>query len=251
MAATLYHLSVLSEGGRTIFTRPGSLLRAVRRIALHLGSRNLWFSVADTHLHAVVEATPDEVGVLRRDIKCTLDGLGLEDFQPPRTRPILDQRHLENCWPYVVGNRQKHGIVGAGFKDVGARILDGFDRTKWKAHLPRRSLGDQLQALGVPATASAPASQERVAALGSAAVVRAAAATIGWPDLTGRTPSVVAARGAALRVGCAAGIPRRELAEALGVGRHTARRMTVRKADAFDAALLIRISYDDALQSLA
>ena len=49
MSLRLYHISVLSQGARTVFVERADRLRALRRVVAYLGSRTLWFSLVDTH----------------------------------------------------------------------------------------------------------------------------------------------------------------------------------------------------------
>jgi hypothetical protein len=206
---------------------PGALLGAQRLIARLFGARTLWWGVSDTHAHYVVEATPVEVGRVRRDFDFVLAGLGDDEFQPSRARPIVEQGHLEACWNYVVANREKHGQPGdpvldpgSGLVDVlGARQLPGFSRNTWQKHLPRRDVRWLLDRLGVRHDVLRPPSDAEIRTLGAGFLVAAAAAAIGWPSLDRNVREMVAARTAVMQMGLKALISRSELVAALEIAR--------------------------------
>jgi hypothetical protein len=250
----LFHVSVLSQGARTVFPAGVDRLRAVRRLASHLGGRSLWFCLADTHLHEVVEASADEIPFVLRDLRFVLEGLAGDVFQVPHSKEIADQRHLENCWRYVVSNNQQHGVNrgpiddGSGLADVvGARWLPGFEADRWQRHLPRRSLGDLLRQLDIPPAAATPATREVVRAIGAVHLARLAAGAVGWPDLHGNSPAVAAARSAAMRLGLDAGLARSDLGYALDIARQTTYAVAAREHPVLEAVVRRRISFEAAV----
>jgi hypothetical protein len=232
-----------------IFPDPEARLRAVRRSALYFGERLLWFGVEDTHSHHVVEAAPGRIRYLARDLGCILARTGAVAFRPPYVQPVETRRHLENCWPYVLGNADVHGLGAdlawldaSGIPDlVGARLLPGFDPLRWKRHLPRRTLAEMLETLNLRVPEAMPIPDLR--ALGASRIASAAAAAIGWPDLGSNTPVVVDARAAATRLALEAGIGAAEVAHALSVDPRIVRRLRSR-AESPALALAIRRRLD-------
>ncbi len=238
----LFHITVLAEGARTVFPTQPERLGAVRRLAKHFGKRSLWFCVSDTHVHELIEAQAEEVPYILRNLQFVLDALSDVRFDRPKAKPVREQGHLENCWKYVVSNREKHGLdsglldPGAGFVDViGARVLPGFERERWKLHLPRWKIGDLLGRLGLPPDASRLATPEEVRAHGAIRLARSAAAAVGFPDLAKNIPPVVAARSAAIQLGLEAGLARADLAHAVQVVRQTTYGLGAAPAEVLDA----------------
>jgi hypothetical protein len=249
---SLYHLTALSVGARPIFADPAAQLAAIRRFVAQLGPRILWFAWPDTHAHFIIAATPAEIGRIRRDFDALARSLGPDALQPCHAKPIVEQGHLENCWSYVVANRERHGLPGDPLADPGtglvdvirARRLPGFSASTWKAHLPRRTLRWLLERLGASERVLVPATDAAIRDLGAAALARAGAAAVGWPLLEGKNPEVVAARAAVFRVGSSAGIARSELVHALGIRRETSYRLEKRPDDGLDEVLRRRVSYE-------
>ncbi|MBA2319851.1 MAG: hypothetical protein H0V89_01740 [Deltaproteobacteria bacterium] len=238
----LFHVTALAEGARTVFPTLPERLGAVRRLARHFGKRSLWFCLSDTHLHELIEAREEELPFILRDLKFVLDGLSDVQFDRPKVKPVREQSHLENCWKYVVSNREKHGLdsglldPGAGFVDVvGARVLPGFDRDRWKVHLPRWKTADLLGRLRLPLDATRPATPDEVRAHGSFRLARSAAAAVGFPDLSLNIPHAVAARSAAIQLGLEAGLARADLAHAVQVVRQTTYGLGAAPAEVLDA----------------
>ena len=247
----LYHVTVLSEGAQTVFVEPADRLRAVRRLAEFLDRRCLWMCLADTHFHTVVEALPEKIGFLRRDLRAVLRTLAGAAFQAAHAKPITEQRHLEACWRYVVSNRERHGVAGgiaddgSGLADVlGARRLAGFDITRWAAHLPRRTVGDLARDLGLLAGIVQPATSEEIRALGAIHLARVAAGAVGWPDLRGLADAQAAGRGAAMRLGLECGLDRMDLAFALGVGRQATYVLEARHDAELEEVVRRRVMFD-------
>jgi hypothetical protein len=252
----LWHVTVVTEDQRNAFPTAEDRLRAVRRlVALH-GDRLLWFCVSDTHDHELLEADEAEIPLLRRDLTRVLRGLTRLPFTLPHAKPVVERAHLESCLPYIVGNREHHGLVGDSLADpgssladlLGARLIDGFDRHRWEAHLPRLKPEELAARFGLPPLA--PVSLEAVRAAGPANLVRMAAAAVAAPNLTGRRPEVVRARTAVVHLGLRAGIAKNELAWALGGRRQTVpERTTLAPEPALEAAILRFASLEAALAS--
>jgi hypothetical protein len=246
----LVHASVLSEGSRPIFPDLETRLAATRRIARHFGPFLLWFCLADTHWHGLIEIQPGRAGFVARDFALVLQALGTGPFQAPHLKPVESRAHLVSCFRYILGNREHHGLGGDSLADpgscapdlVGARRLAGFDPEAWRPHLPRLQPRELYEKAGL--ALAPPASDEAVRALGAARLVEAAAAAIGRTALVGNTPDVVAARVAVVKVGSATGYPNTELAWALSVRRQGIPERRHLEAPALEDALRRRITFD-------
>jgi len=254
---SLWHWMVRTADGLPIFVDRAMRLRAIRHLARYLGARTLWFGFSDNHVHFVIEADPGKIRRIGRDLVGILRRLSARTFQPPFAQPIENQRHLLNCWPYVVANLDRHGVPGnallddgSGLADViGARILPGFDPTTWAKFLPRRGIADKLVELKLPANAGDTAPIELVRELGAVALARAAAACVGWVDLTSDAPLVVHARAAVVDLGFSAGVARAEIGHALAQTRSSLWRLNRRPVTALRETILRRISFEDAASS--
>jgi hypothetical protein len=252
MAADLLHITAVAEGARPVFRDRRVVLATARRLSLYFGARTLWFCVVDSHVHDIVEGTEAESGRIRRDVAAMLAAVTGKPFDLVRAKPIVEQSHLLNCWPYVVDNAQRHGVrqpvqEGSGLADVlGARRLPGFDRGCWQRHLPRVTVADLLAKLELPAGVAYPARAEDLRGRGAVLIAMAAAAVAGVPDLSGRSAQVVAARAAAVEVCGLAGVGTPETAHALGVSRQAVWRLGSRGSDGAEA-ILQRIGFDAAL----
>jgi hypothetical protein len=250
MITNLAHLTVNTEGSLPGFPTEEDRLAVVRRFVEYADGAALWFSAADTHFHSVLEVEPARRGIVARDVRFLLSPLVRTPILAPHLKPIEGRGHLENTFPYVHGNRERHGLPGNPFADpgcsiadlVGARRLPGFDATRWKRYLPRLDLRVLLARVGL--FEPVPATDEAVRSAGAAVLVGAAAAMIGVPVLAGKSRDVVAARVAVVRVGLAAGIPRSELAWALGVRRQGIPERMHRSAPELEDMLRLRLGFD-------
>ena len=181
-------------------------LRRTARVFLHLGRRRrlLAFGVADTHMHALVACTRREAGRFVHDLEVSLrHHLGLPvPFAPARIRPVETWRHLHNALPYVFGQDDRHGLGRDPFREgtnlgdlLGARTAGAWTVETFTELLPRVRRGDLLRYLPFGPSLATPAPPEALELLPDAAAALALT-----PDLSGRTPVVVAVRQAAVHV---------------------------------------------------
>jgi len=212
MSTLGHHIMIRCDDDRVLAPSPAArraLAQAVYRVATTFPL--LCFGGADTHLHLVVLSdhadAVDLAGRLKRSLR---HALGLEvGAILVRIKPLADHHHLVNAFHYVLGQRNRHGVQSDPFLDasslpelLGIRRLatDATERVREQiARLTRERL---LLHLGP--TVLEPANAPILTTLscgGHDALLRdAAAGAQGLADLSGRTPAVVAARKALVRV---------------------------------------------------
>ena len=220
---------------RVITTTAADTRRAARRF-LRFGrpARLLAFGVADTHMHALLACDRARAGRFVHDLEVSLrHALGLTvPFAPARFTTVESQPHLRRAFDYVLRQDDRHDLGRDPFRDgtslpdlVGARLVGAWMRPLVRSLLPREGQASLVVRLPWGHALTSPVGLEAMDLLAEAA---GAAALV--PELTGRTPEVVAARTAAIQL-AADQVRPGELAGYLGVSPATLRRLRQRPAD--------------------
>lgn len=200
----------------------------------------LAFGAADTHIHSLAICDRVAAGRLAQSLQAALrPALRLPvPFEPARLTPIEGQSHLVACFPYVLRNARKHGILdpcaseGSSVHDLlGLRRTAPWLRDRVRATLPRLTRRDLLPILGVRDLGGS-------GALGPD-LADAAAATFALPDLRGRSDLVVRGRVAALALVRLVWTPA-AIAEVLHITERTVHRLGERPPDPADVEALRR-----------
>lgn len=149
---------------------------------------------------------------------------------------------------YLLTQPEKHGLdthpalwTGSCFADIiGARTLPGLQLQLGNA-LPRFRARSAYEAVGLPATAIAPATNAEIRVLGASGLTAAAAAAVAVDALLrGNQPAVASARRVAVRLATKAGISAEEVAWALGVSTRAVRRLRGQAVEEAAAATVRR-----------
>lgn len=221
------------------------LLTALLGIA---GPRALLFCLVDDHLHMTLmgERLTLLVRDLRRAIRRLCPGFELD---PPHLKPITDRVYLHSNVGYLLKQPKKHGLTGVHpalysgscFLDlVGARLIEGFDRGRLLAQLPRLQGRELYPHVGLEPMAVEAASDDELRRAGAPRVVElAAAALCVGPELKGRTAPIVRARTLAARLLVRLGFTPREIARCVGCDVRHVQRMA-RSPDDPRAELALR-----------
>lgn len=250
-----FHVTIVTAGRLPMFLEEGP-----RRAALHvLGrifpKRLVVFAVVDDHVHLVVFATPEEVGLLARDLVFGLTPLASVALEQPHIAPVTDDRHMRSLVRYSLEQFVHHGIgehpaisSGSCYPEmVGARTIHGLELQLERAFPREGTRPDPAPIVGLPSAPLAPASLLAVRRLGAYRLGIAAAFAAGTGGLPGLDPVNVAARRAAAHLGMEAEIDNGELAFALGMDRNTVRRLQSRAADpALVLAIRTRLALEQA-----
>jgi hypothetical protein len=220
--------------------------RLLARIVLRFGGPLglLAFRAADTHLHALLLGSRPDVGRF-----AWLSELSYQarrhpgvPFDRPRFKPVLDQRHLEHAFRYILDQERHHGIDLDPFHDasslpdlLGLRPLGSWLIPRVAGHLPRVRRRDLLTLLG----------RDELDGAGHLAhLPAAAAAAAALPHLRGRDDRSAAARRAAVHA--AAGHTRAQIAGLLDLSLASVKRY---RAESPDPALLPAVRRQVALRS--
>lgn len=236
----LLHLTWAAERRQTLFPDVDLLRRGVRALDRTLGDKALFFSIADDHLHAVVDAEPRVAGYLGKALRQAM--LSVAPDRPllsAHVRPVEGRAHLRHLVrSYLPGQVTHHGLraspalhEGSAFLDlVGARVLDRFSSAALRRWLPRFRLRELFPAVGLEPRRLEPVEPATIARLGPARLAEAARAAFAT-SARGRTPPAVAARQAAAVLAAKTGLPLRQLAEEFGVSTRSAQRDANRTVD--------------------
>lgn len=189
-----------------------------------LGSPLLAHGLADTHGHLLVVASRPEAGRLARRLAHRLH-LALQPgvpWEPARLSPIVDQRHLQHAFFYVLGQQEHHGLdldpwqEGSALPDLlGLRPAGAWMAANVRAHLPRVQREELLARLGADPWQAGPRFLPLLAA--------AAAAAVAVEPLTGASRDERLARIAAVHL--AREVQPQLLAPVLGLGTRQLRRL--------------------------
>lgn len=228
----MHHVTFEIKGRFQAFQGEAELRRAARLIGRVCGERLLAWALPGDHFHSLLDGSRAQAGCTGRDVRLAFRGLGTVLLEP-HYREVTSRRDLENVVAYLLRQPRKHEscekpalFSGGCFPDlVGARILDGWNPDRLLSHLPRFDPAGHLHEVAASAMPK-PATDDDIRAIGAAGLASAAAAALGvaYPFCGNEAP-VVAARRAAAGLGAAAGIPRSEIAFAVGVTGQAAGRM--------------------------
>lgn len=230
------HIVLRLEDDRVIAPSPSSrrlLARVVLEEARDYGL--LAFRGADTHLHLETVSDRSRAGRLAWRIQVALGWrLSLDvSFAPAHYKAVTDQRHLGNAFFYILGQEGHHGCRLDPFHDasilpdlLGLRVVGGFAARNVQAFLPRVRRQHLEPFIGKSRLERPVVTYEPLA--------EAAAAALALPNLGGRSPLVVRARRAATQA-VARELDANQVADLLGIGRRTVRRL---RSDPSDARLV-------------
>lgn len=218
------HIVIRFCDSRPLFVSLEERLRFSRTIA-RIGAefRLLAWGTGDNHAHAGVAASRARALELARRLEGSLTkqlGLGL-GFGAALSTEVRDQSHLRHSIPYMIGQGERHGVddpfhLGSSLPDaLGWRLL-APDLPSTLAELaPRVRVGDMVPALGDPPPPSA-----------ASVWVEAGVAARGLGHLRGRDALTLEVRRAVVAFAWEASS--RELADLLGCGPRTVRRLRSR-----------------------
>ena len=216
-----------------------------RLIYRSLGGAGLMaFNCADTHMHLEVAGSRQAIGERIRRLEIALSlRLSLPvPFSPARFKPIVDQRHLDAAFRYILDQSRHHELDGDPFFDgssilelLGLRTIDSRPLATVRALLPRVKRAELLELAGSPQLDQ---SHPPLDALASAT-----AAAAGLARITGSQPAEVNARCAAIAV-AQQEATNATIASLLGVSPRTIQRNRSRLLDsALVAAIRRQLSW--------
>ena len=191
------------------------------------------FCIVDEHVHVVVLCDRRRCGYLARALKLALAAIAVVPLQPVYTGIIHGRNHMEKTHRYVLQQPAHHNLAGhpalwsgSCFLDLsGARCIPGL-QLRLHDVLPRVTLEKSFEHLCLAASPLRPASPDEIRALGSKALVTAAAsACAAAPELQGRQAETARARRAACVLARASGIPMTEMSWALEIHPGSARKL--------------------------
>lgn len=227
-----FHLVLRLEDDRPIApTIPAR--RVAARLLLEMGAAAglFAFDVVDTHLHAGLAASREEVGRFCQRAEVALRArLDLDvPFAAPRVRPFEDAWHRQRTLRYILGQALHHGVAGDPFREgsilpdlVGLRRAGPSPVPLVLELFPRVRRADLLTAAGLPPF-------DELLAPAHLADAAAAAVAVALPTLATKAPAAVAARAAAVHAARDLGVP--SLAAALGISERTIRDLAARPTD--------------------
>jgi len=217
---------------RVIATSAGAVLIVARVLMVRgAAARLLAFRVADTHLHVLLGCTRPEAGHFAHRAALALHNLLRlrVPFEPTRVRPVVDQRHLYSAFRYVMRQQDHHGVAsdpahdGSSLPDLlGMRILEPDHALTVRMMLPRLDLREVAASLRFSLAAAD--------ATPPALLAPSAAAAVGLPDLSGRSPACVRARRAAVHA-AASLLPTSALSDALSASSRSIQRLRTDEAE--------------------
>jgi hypothetical protein len=221
--ALAWHITMRLAADRVIAATPSALRRAARSLIERARGRDLLaFCMADNHVHVVLGCSREEAGRFARTAEQSMQlGLGLGvPFERARLRPILGTSHLAHAVRYVLRQGLHHGAEhdpgfdGCSIVDMfGLRVLDPELPHRVQRYLPR--LTRRAAAPWFPRLRSIDPEMDALAIAAAAAVAAA--------DLRSNTPTVVAARRAAIEI-----VDLEDAAALLGLTPRAARRLRAR-----------------------
>ncbi len=235
-----WHLSTASSTRHAIFPTEALRRRAVLTIARVCRGELVEFCVVDDHVHVIVLCGRARAGVLARALKLALGRLAAVPLKPVYIGTVHGRNHMLETHRYVLRQPAHHGLAGHPALWSGSCLLD-LVGARWapgislrlREVLPRLPLTSSLETVGLPATKLIPATPEEIRAVGSKALVAAAAsACAAAPAVEGRGAQETRARRAACVLGREAGLPPSELAWALRIHRASANKAARNGAEA-------------------
>lgn len=225
--AVAYHLVLRVSDGRPIApTAEGR--RVLARVVLEQGAQRglLGFGLGHDHLHIEAAATRVTAGELARYVATALRArLGLRaPFAQAWIERTRDQKHLRNRLLYAMGQDRHHRggwdptFDATSLPDlIGLRAVDSSIGERVRRHVPRL---DRAELLGL----LPPDALSYRGPFDLGLIAEAAAAAFALRDLSGRSPTTVVARHAAV-LAAGPNVTSRELARRLGIGQRAIQRM--------------------------
>jgi hypothetical protein len=203
------------------------------------------FRASGDHLH--VECLCDRLaaGRFAQTVGSSLtQQLDLPGFLPVWFEPLVDQRHVENTFAYVLGNAEKHGAANDPLHEassigvtLGLSVGPGRLVTRVRGALPKVSRAQLLRILGV---------RELEPGFRLADLADAAAGAVLLPRLD-QTPEACRARRAAVRVALPHA-PAGAIAAALECSERTIRRFRAGQPEpTLERAIALRMGHRAAL----
>ena len=207
MAPFAHHLTMRIVDDRIVCKTTAERRRVARSFLERAEEfRLLAFRAADTHLHALVAIDASAAAEFARRVEISIQhalGPGAR-FSPVHCTPIVDQRHLNNAFRYILGQEAHHGIAtdplheASNLPDLlGLRLVGRHTVSHVRSWLPRVRREDLLAFLPERVDITPRSLDHGHLAL----LADAAAAAFALPDLGPRVPEAVAARAAAVAHG--------------------------------------------------
>jgi len=257
-----WHVTLATDGRRTLFPTQDALRRAVRTLARVAGDSTLLFCIVDDHLHDVLGCDRQRAGRLAQALQLALGPLASVPLDgEARIRPVEDRDHLETLVKYVIRQPVHHGLPvhpamweGSCFPDmIGGRVVGSLGQ-KLAPLLPRLRLWQVMEYAGLPARPVVPADDARLRRAGARGIVAAAAAAaaLAISDSSGKSDAARAVRSVVAANAHRLGMPTRETAEALGVSMRAVERWAqMAPAPKLDLAVRVRVALEDIVADAA
>lgn len=201
------------------------IARAIQRVGRKRGL--IGFGVADTHGHAGLIATTQQVGAFIHDLRLVLRHTLHLEIGPPTVKPVHDVWHAMQLIGYMHRQGEHHGVDRDVFLEatslpdlVGLRVCAPWLADRVATELPR------FEGCTLPVRwSSAPFGH----GIALAHLADAAAAVFALPDLQSRTSEAVLVRRAAVHA--AAEFTSFQVANALGIAERTVREIRSQAVD--------------------
>ncbi len=228
-----WHLNISSVSRHPLFPGAERTRDALFMLVAVFGQETAEFCIVDDHLHIVLVCDEATIERRRRALTRCVRRLAAVEVNPTHVVRIDSRRHMQTVFAYVLRQPAKHGLPvhpalweGGCFPDLaGARSLPGLQLRIMEA-LPRATLRDAFEAVGLPTGHLEPASLTEARAMGAQRIITAAtAACAASPGLRGLGHREATARRAACRLARTAGVPKSELAWLLAVTPRAVNRM--------------------------
>jgi hypothetical protein len=204
-----WRASFVSVGRRRLYPSIEELRCAVKTLVRVLQQHLLLFSIVDDHIHLLIKADKKTRAVLLSAAHRALAAIGHETkLCPAWYEEVETRRHLLTLVEYYGRQPSHHDLAqrdvlweGSSVMDlIGARKLEFYDGTLWRAAVPRWREGDLLRKFGIYKLKQA--SDKDIAAMGPEKLLYAATvAFCAQPGLRGKQPSAVLARAIVVHLG--------------------------------------------------
>lgn len=252
-----WHLAISSVSRHPLFPGAERTRAAVLMLVDGFGREAAEFCIVDDHLHIVLVCDEATMERRRRALTRCVRHLAEVEVNPTHVVKVDNRRHMESIFAYLLRQPVKHGLPvhpalweGGCFPDlVGARRLPGLQLRIMEA-LPRATLGDAFEAVGLSTKPLQPVSLAEARAMGAQRIIAAAtAACAARPGLAGHGHREATARRAACQLARAAGVPKSELAWLLRVTPRAVNRMAAHPDGALlMPCVLMRLALEERVQ---
>ncbi len=254
-----WHLTFATKGRQVPFPDETRRRLAIHQLVAVAGDELVLFCLVDDHFHVVVLCTRRRAGIIARALARTLAPIAVAPLRLGDNRPVETRSHVTWLVRYLLEQVLHHKIqgthpalwTGSCFQDlVGARVIGGCRLRLWDV-LPRLPLSTVCRYVQLSPDEIAPIGDQRLRAAGVARLAAAASAALAVPpDLRGKEPAVMLGKRAVSQLSRAAGIPRTEVAWALGVTVRTVTRLFDPLVEpAVMRAVRIRLTLEDVVRS--